>query len=372
MNLSFWEVRSWLQDLDYCIVGSGITGLSCALELRQLDPDARILILERSPIPQGASTKNAGFACFGSLTEILDDLKTHTEEEVVELVAQRYSGISLLRQRIGDSVLDYQKFGGYEVFPEGMADSLEQLLESRDRINSLLQPVFGKDAFELRGNTFGMKGILPRLICNPEEGQLDPGRMIQALYRKVAGTNTVILSGSSLLDYTERRDGVLIQTEDFEFTTRKLLIATNGFATQLTGLDIQPARAQVLVTAPIHQLELKGSFHLEKGYYYFRNIGNRILLGGGRNLDMEGENTTEFGLTEQIQERLQALLREIIIPGRNIEITHRWSGIMGVGSQKKPLIERLSEHVSCGVRLGGMGVAIGSHIGAKLAHLATD
>ena len=28
-------------------------------------------------------------------------------------------------------------------------------------------------------------------------------------------------------------------------------------------------------------LKIKGSFHYEKGYYYFRNIDNRILLGGG-------------------------------------------------------------------------------------------
>ena len=45
---------------------------------------------------------------------------------------------------------------------------------------------------------------------------------------------------------------------------------------------------------------------------------------------------------------------------------------MGVGPQKKPLLQRLSPNVSCGVRLGGMGVAIGSHVGAELAQLATD
>jgi hypothetical protein len=39
-------------------------------------------------------------------------------------------------------------------------------------------------------------------------------------------------------------------------------------------------------------------FHLEKGYYYFRNINDRILLGGGRNLDFEGETTTSHDTTE--------------------------------------------------------------------------
>ena len=51
------------------------------------------------------------------------------------------------------------------------------------------------------------------------------------------------------------------------------------------------------------------------------------------------------------------------------EIEHRWSGIMGVGQQKKPIVKQLSNNVYCGVRLGGMGVAIGSLIGKELADL---
>lgn len=44
---------------------------------------------------------------------------------------------------------------------------------------------------------------------------------------------------------------------------------------------------------------------------------------------------------------------------------------MGMGSSKKPIVEKLSEHVYCGVRLGGMGVAIGSLVGQELADLVT-
>ena len=57
MSLSYWEIESWLSDVDYCVVGSGITGLTCALELRALHPGARILVLERGTLPSGASTR---------------------------------------------------------------------------------------------------------------------------------------------------------------------------------------------------------------------------------------------------------------------------------------------------------------------------
>jgi hypothetical protein len=64
---------------------------------------------------------------------------------------------------------------------------------------------------------------------------------------------------------------------------------------------------------------------------YFRNIDNRILFGGGRNIDFEGERTTEFGNTPIIMNRLKQILDEIIIPEQNYTIDHVWSGIMGFG-----------------------------------------
>jgi len=42
---------------------------------------------------------------------------------------------------------------------------------------------------------------------------------------------------------------------------------------------------------------------------------------------------------------------------------------MGVGTTKKPIVKQLSNHVYCGVRLGGMGVAIGSLIGRDIVDL---
>ena len=132
---------------------------------------------------------------------------------------------------------------------------------------------------------------------------------------------------------------------------------------------MQPARNQVLVTKPIPELKIKGTFHLDEGYTYFRNIDNRILLGGGRNLDLTGEQTDALGTSETIQAYLEKTLSQIILPQTPVEIDYRWSGILGVGAQKKPILKPLSEHVFCGVRLGGMGVAIGSQIGKELADL---
>ena len=43
---------------------------------------------------------------------------------------------------------------------------------------------------------------------------------------------------------------------------------------------------------------------------------------------------------------------------------------MGVGKQKSPIVKQVSNSIFCGVRLGGMGVALGSLVGKELAELA--
>ncbi len=371
MELSYWELKTWLDELDFCIVGSGITGLSCALELRRTHPGARILILEKGIFPQGASTKNAGFACFGSLTEILSDLDHHSEDTVAALVSQRWKGIQLLRQRLGDKALEYKPWGGYEIFRETDTEVFDHCMHEMDRVNALLEPVFGQSCFRPAPNRFGFGNILPKLILNPLEGQLHTGKMMQALLHKVQGgpQPILILNGVALTEYTDLGERVAVSTNHFDFKVRKLLIATNGFAGSLGVAGVKPARAQVLITEPIPGLSLQGTFHLDEGFYYFRNVGERVLLGGGRNLNPEGETTREFGQTPLIQGSLENLLREVILPGIPFQIAHRWSGIMGVGSQKKPIIAKFSDNVACGVRLGGMGVAIGSHVGMELAGL---
>lgn len=369
MQLSYWELKNWFTQVDYTIVGSGIVGLHAALRLREKFPDSKILVLEKGMLPQGASTKNAGFACFGSLSEIIDDLKNHSEEDVFRLVQKRWQGLQLLRKRLSDTVIDFKPFGGYELFLKEDESNYHECLARLPLINEILKPLFKTDVFTKEVDRFEFKGIHEYSVFNPFEAQIDTGNMMQALLKQAVSENILILNQQTVTSYFESEKGVEVALGNFSFTSKKLLFATNGFANSLTNGAVKPARAQVLITEPITNLDIKGTFHLDKGYYYFRNIDDRILLGGGRNLDFEVETTTAFGQTEIIQNKLEQLLKEVILPNRKVEIAHRWSGIMGVGTSKNPIVSQLSENVYCGVRLGGMGVAIGSLIGTELAEL---
>ena len=337
MNFSYWETKSWLTNINFTIVGSGIVGLNCALQLKQRFPKAKILILEKGMLPQGASTKNAGFACFGSLSEILDDLKSHDTDEVIKLVEKRVNGLKLLRQTLGDQTINFQQLGGYELFSEDDTELFESCLSNKETINKLLKPIFKDDVFSVKDNIFNFKKVKEAYVFNQFEGQIDTGFMMEALLQKVQSKEIKILNNITVKSFSEDQNAVKIKTNQFELSSSKLFIATNGFASQLLNEQVKPARAQVLITKPVENLHIKGTFHLDKGYYYFRNIDNRILLGGGRNLDFKAEETLKFGETAIIQNKLEGLLRTTILPSTKFEIDHKWSGIMGVGSQKKLL-----------------------------------
>lgn len=369
MNLSYWEIKTWLSNVDYTVIGSGIVGLNCALYLKSRFPKAKILILEKGILPQGASTKNAGFACFGSLSEIIEDLQHHSKEEVLELINKRINGLQLLRKNLGDKTINYQNLGGYELFIDSDTKLYETCLQNQNGVNELLQPIFKEEVFSFVENKFKFNSIKPNYCFNKFEGQLDTGKMMDALLHKVQSLGIKILNNTTVEMFSEDSNTVKIKTNHFEFSTKKLFVATNGFAKHLNISEVKPARAQVIITKPIKNLHIKGTFHLEKGYYYFRNIDNRILFGGGRNLDFKSEETSKFGKTEIIQNKIEELLKTTILPNTDFEIDHRWSGIMGVGKQKKAIVKQLSNNVYCGVRLGGMGVAIGSLVGNELADL---
>jgi glycine/D-amino acid oxidase-like deaminating enzyme len=367
LNYSYWELKEWFTNVDFTIVGSGIVGLSCALALKNTHPKAKIVVLEKGMLPQGASTKNAGFACFGSLSELIDDLKTHTEEEVYNLVEKRWKGLQLLRKTLGDKNIDFQQNKGYELFND--SNLYETCLSQKTAVNKLLKPLFRAVVFKDDTNFFKFNNIHQNYITNQFEGQIDTGKMAAKLLELTQSLGIKIINNVLVDEYLDSNEKVVIKTNQITFSTKKLCIATNGFANELLNENVKPARAQVLITKPIKNLPIKGTFHLDKGYYYFRNIDNRILFGGGRNLDFKTEETSEFGETALIQNKLEKILKNTILPNTDFEIDHRWSGIMGVGSQKKAIVKQLSNNVFCGVRLGGMGVAIGSLVGNELAEL---
>jgi gamma-glutamylputrescine oxidase len=375
MNLSYWEKETFFDHIDVTIVGSGIVGLNAALHIKRKQPKLKVLVVERGILPYGASSKNAGFATFGSASELIDDLTKHTGEQVFGLVERRWKGLARLRKNLGDEAIDFRSYGGYEMFDN--EEMFAQCEEKLEYLNKQLKPIIGeKKVFRVADKKikkFGLQRVQHLIEC-VNEGQIDTGRMILALLRKAQMSGVLVVNGLNIEKLEAGDPAVKITTgQGIEFESKRVLIATNGFAKRLLPqFPVVPARAQVLITSPIKDLKIKGTFHYDRGYYYFRNIGKRLLFGGGRNLDFKAEETDEFGLTPLVQDKLDELLKYVILPGTDYTVEHRWSGIMGVGPEKTTIIKEVDRNVYCAVRMGGMGVAIGSLVGEEGAKLVVD
>lgn len=373
MQPSFWEQDAML-DADFIVIGAGLVGLQTALELRARQPHATIRVLERGVVPSGASTRNAGFACFGSLTELLHDFDTMGTDAAVDLVARRWRGLLRLRARLGDAAIGYEGLGGFELLREADLPALQRLEE----VNACLEPLFGQAVFSVDDTArrrCGFGAEVRALVGNALEGQLHSGRLVRALIR-LAARHDIQLHTGVTVDAMDEGDGAVrvhagapLHTE---FRAARVAVCINGFMAELLpGCGIAPGRGQVLLTEPVAGLAWRGSYHMERGFYYFRNVGERVLLGGARHLHMQEEATTELALTDAVQHRLESLLRDVILPGRTPRIAQRWSGIMGFTIDKQPVVQRVSERVAIGFGCNGMGVALSADVADRTAQLLT-
>lgn len=367
-KFSYWENNTFFNNIDLVVIGSGIVGLNAAIHCKKKNPKHQVLVLERGVLPNGASTKNAGFACFGSPSELLDDLASNSEDQVFSLVEKRWKGLNALRELLGDSNIDFQNNYGLELFTNNNSTLFEECSDKVEYLNKNLKSIVGSNTYSIVENSFGFNN-LSGIIKNQYEGQIDTGKMMNRLTLLATKLGIIIINNCSVKNLIENSN-VEIQTDSLgTLTAKKIIIATNGFAKELLNIDVEPARAQVLITKPIKNLPFKGTFHYDKGYYYFRNIHNRVLFGGGRNLDLKTENTSELNTTHLIIDELKKLLKEVILPNTPHEIDYSWAGIMGVGKTKNTIVKHYSDNVVCAVRLGGMGVAIGTLIGQEAADL---
>ncbi|HTM92853.1 MAG TPA: FAD-dependent oxidoreductase [Flavisolibacter sp.] len=377
--ISIWEKESFYAPQDVVIAGSGFVGLWSAFQLKRKNPKLKITIVDRGFIPTGASTRNAGFACFGSLSEVVYDAKTMGTDKMLQLVEMRFKGLERIQKYFDDDVIDFELCGGYELYDFTDKISSQQLQGNIEYINSLFKPITGKKkTYKLVNENIGAFGFgnTKHLVKNNLEGSLHSGKLVQALLSKVQGMGIQVFTQTEIKSFEKKRDTIEIQTnQELRLLTNQLLICTNAFTKELLPEeDIIPARGQVLLTSPIENLPWKGTFHSDEGFYYFRNLGKKVLLGGARNKAFEEERTTDMNTSGFIQTQLQEYLDEVVLPNFKGQYTieNRWAGIMAMGSEKMPIIKEVQPNVFCCIRMSGMGVALAPIVSQQVAGMMMD
>ncbi len=369
--VSIWEQQTYYVDREVFIAGSGLLGLWTAYELLQAEPTLTISIADQLQIPALASTRNAGFACFGSPSELWSDAKYQQEEALWEIAAMRYEGIRKIRKVCGDKAIEYDPCGGFEVFMPGTPWEKE---EGRERIAWLnrgfekltgMQETYTDCSDQMEGMGLQHFGVM---YGNRLEGGLNSGKLVNYLqdYLQKAGVRFLLGHRVKALSGEQGNFEIQLETlqnEEVVVKSQQMLWATNAALSLIPELvdTVKPARGQMLLSPEIPDFSLLGTFHFDEGYYYFRNLGNRLLIGGARNKAFEAEETLDAGITPEIRRALEKFIEnhlpEVAAVLNKKDWMH-WSGIMGMSDVKKPMILSLASGAWAAMACNGMGVAL--------------
>ena len=156
--------------------------------------------------------RDEGFACFGTLTELVSGVKEIGEEQMLELTELRYKGLKKISKVFKDSEIGLERNGGYELIAG--ADSNE-LRSQIDTFNRLLKKITGKQkVYRLQNDKldrFGFQGI-QHLIGNEWEAQLHSGKLCQALLRLVQSMGITVLNNIEITGYEKVHGQVLLHS----------------------------------------------------------------------------------------------------------------------------------------------------------------
>jgi gamma-glutamylputrescine oxidase len=367
--LSFWEKDIFTPKYDFLIIGAGFTGLWMAYFLKQKNSNLKIAIIEKGVLPSGASTKNAGFACFGSPSELLENVKQIGWDKTLEMTQKRFEGIKLIERHFG-KLINYNDCGASELFLDETL--FQQANQELKELNHQLSGITSDNShFKIDSEIIEKSGFegFKFAISNEKEAAIHSGKLFHELYKDLISKNVNFFFGTTAEIIEENPNDCLITTNTLgKISTNHTIVCANAFSNKLLpSFQISPGRGQVLITKPIKNLRFNKTFHYDKGFYYFRNVGDRILIGGGRNLNFEQENTLLMGETKEVIEQLKKHLKEHILPNQAFEIDYTWSGIMAFNEQGSPYSEIISPKISINAGMNGMGVALAPYLSYELS-----
>jgi glycine/D-amino acid oxidase-like deaminating enzyme len=359
-NTSIWE-DSIINNCDIAILGGGFLGLWSAYFLKQKNPKLNIHIYERDSIGLGASTRNAGFSCFGTVGEFVADTLISSEEEAFKSIQERYLGLQEIQKFIKsyNIDIDYENIGGYELLE---SEKFESVVDKIPYLNALMKEHLNLD------NTYQYSHIkntklhfnsnkFNHIISNPYEAGVNSAKLLMGLKHINESLGVKIFQGTEVKAIEDNTIFLSNNYREYQVKTKKIVLALNSFVNKFINHTITPCRGQIIWCDNL-KLNFKGTYHFDDGYYYFRTIGDdQLLIGGARNSDFETEYTQEYSKNSKIQEKLLSFVHQELKVSDFI-IKKQWQGIMGFSHNKQSIIKEVNPNIWHLHACNGMGVAL--------------
>lgn len=321
---------------DVVIVGGGYTGLWTAYYLKAAAPDLRVTVLEQKFCGYGASGRNGGWlyngiagrdryaALHGHQAALrLQRAMNETVTEVIDTAAKE--GIDA----------DIHRGGVLEV-----ARTPAQL--SRLKAFHAAELAFGESDRELfdATETHRRIGVADAVGSSwtPHGARIHPLKLVKGLAAACERLGVVLHENTPVTEIAPRRAITPYGTVRAPYVLR----CTEGFTAALKGHKRAwlPMNSSMIVTAPIPESTWEALNwsdaatlgDMAHAYMYAqRTADNRIAIGGRGVPYRYGSRTDNDGTTqERTITSLTALLTSFFPVLAGTEITHAWSGVLGV------------------------------------------
>ena len=348
-----YEPRSPLEstiEADACVIGAGVSGLSCARELARRGLDT--VVLEARTVASGASGRNGGFLLAGAAPFHLDarerwgrDPARRLYARTVEVQEEVYALAEQLS--VADAV---RRVGSLR-----LATSEEEALHVRRHVDALREDGFAAELVERHELEPVLQGIGHAGCLVDHDGALQPARWIRALAEDAER------AGARIYENTRAQPGNPVKA-------KHTVIAGDAASAALVPA-VKARRLHMIATAPLPQRVVSTLVYARYGYEYFQQTPDgRVALGGFSDLDGAASYTSEETGSPAVWERLERYLRDEL-GQTEAEITHRWVGIVGFSEGDRPFAGQVGDGLYTLGGYSGTGNLIGFIAGTAVAEL---
>jgi gamma-glutamylputrescine oxidase len=352
-------------EVEACVIGAGVGGLSCARRLAAHGIET--LVLERDTVAGGASGRNGGFLIAGLAPFHNDAIELWGREyaarvyaRTLEVQDEMYALAAELG--VGDAV---RRVGSLRV--SASEDEAEHV---RRHVAALEEDGFPAQLLERDELPSALRRSAWNACLTDNDGSLHPARWIRALAADAERAGVRIHEGSAVGAPIEGTD---LKLERASVRARHVIVAADGWLPSLVppyAGRVRARRLHMVATEPLPERIVDQLVYARWGYEYFQQRPDgRILAGGFGDLDGDASYTDIPDGDPRIWDRIERWLREEI--GVDAPITHRWTGTVGYSEERRPFAGPVPERPGLWVAGGysGTGNVPGFLAGREVADM---
>ncbi|MDX6750370.1 FAD-dependent oxidoreductase [Geminicoccaceae bacterium 1502E] len=357
-------------EADVVVIGGGFSGLSTALELARRGRS--VTLLEAQAVGWGASGRNNGQVIptmSAAEPEAIVARYGETGERFVRLIAD--SADVLFRLAEAENIdCEAEQTGWFQpAHSPGRIRLSEKRVEAWRRYGAPAELLDREASTRLLGSDFWHGGMF-----NRTGGHINPLALARGLADACVRRGVVIFERTPVTGYARSGDGWKIETERGSVTASAVVLATNAYTDErVPGLaprmsrTIVPILSWQMATAPLGDnlrrtiLPGRQAVSDTRGdLRFFRYDARNRLITGGAVLG-------PWRAAERVKEIVAGRMAEAFPEMGRPEISHVWSGRVGITRDRFPHLHRLGPDFWAWTGCNGRGVALSVSLGRELA-----